>query len=82
MCTFFVFKWFSTVSAQIFSESSFPNHSRELNEMNTVPVPIFQTEGGGRYPVEAVSPGKLISINRAIITSPQLISAKPQVFEL
>ena len=42
MCTFFVFKWFSTVSAQIFSESSFPYHSRELNEMNTVPVPIFQ----------------------------------------
>ncbi len=32
-----------------------------------------------RYPVEAVSPGKLISINRAVIASPQLVATKPKV---
>lgn len=40
-------------------------------------VCYLETEEG-RFPVEAVSPGKLITINRAAVTTPSLISSKPQ----
>lgn len=38
----------------------------------------LETEDGSRYPVEAVCPGKLITMNRAVIAAPQLITTKPQ----